>query len=151
MSFDKIMACVDFSEISHRVLKVAMELASLAKAQVLIVHVVEKKVPLLVSEGIVIPKVEIEKFNEIYRIMEEKAKEKLEEMTKEIQGEWEVEVTPFVLVGEPLDLLLDKAEEEKVNLIVVGSHGKKGVERLLLGSVSEKVARKAPCSVLVVK
>lgn len=151
MSFDKIMACVDFSEISHRVVKVAMELASLAKAQVLIVHVVEKEVPLLVSEGIVIPKVEIEKFNEIYRIMEEKAKEKLKEMTKEIQGEWKVEVTPFVLVGEPFDLLLDKAEEEKVNLIVVGSHGKKGVERLLLGSVSEKVARKAPCSVLVVR
>jgi nucleotide-binding universal stress UspA family protein len=151
MSFKKIMACVDFSKISHQVVKVAGELANLAKAQALFVHVVEKEIPILVSEGIVIPQVEIEKCNEIYRILEEKAKETLEEMAKEIEGEWKVEVTPFVLVGEPFDLLLDKAEEEKVDLIVVGSHGKKGVERILLGSVSEKVARKAYCSVLVVR
>ncbi len=151
MSFNKIMACVDFSETSHRVVKVAGELASLTKAQTLLVHVVEREVPLLVSEGIVIPKIEIEKFNEMYRVLEKKAREKVEEIAQEMQEEWKVEVAPCILVGEPFDLILDKAEEEKVDLIVVGSHGKKGVERLLLGSVSEKVARKARCSVLVVR
>jgi nucleotide-binding universal stress UspA family protein len=47
--------------------------------------------------------------------------------------------------------ILDTAAEWKPDLIVVGSHGRKGVKRFLLGSVAEAVARHAPCSVLIVR
>ncbi len=152
MGFKKIMACVDFShDITPRVMAVAGELAQLMGARVLLTYVVEREVPLLISEGIVLPKVELEKFEEMYRLLEEKSREKVEAAAQKMVQEWNVDAEPVVLMGEPFDMILEKAEEEKVDLIVVGSHGKKGIERLLLGSVSEKVARKAKCSVLVVR
>ena len=152
MGFKKIMACVDFShDITPRVMAVAGELAQLMGSRVLLTYVVEREVPLLISEGIVLPKVELEKFEEMYRLLEEKSREKVEAAAQKLAQDWKVDVEPVVLMGEPFDMILEKAEEEKVDLIVVGSHGKKGIERLLLGSVSEKVARKAKCSVLVVR
>jgi len=54
-------------------------------------------------------------------------------------------------VGDPRSVLLDEAESCEADLIVVGSHGKHGLDRLLLGSVSESVAMHAPCSVEVVR
>ncbi len=152
MGFKKIMACVDFShDITPRVMAVAGELAQLMGSRVLLTYVVEREVPLLISEGIVLPKVELEKFEEMYRLLEEKSREKVEAAAQKLAQDWKVNVEPVVLMGEPFDMILEKAEEEKVDLIIVGSHGKKGIERLLLGSVSEKVARKAKCSVLVVR
>ena len=152
MGFKKIMACVDFShDITPRVMAVAGELAQLMGSRVLLTYVVEREVPLLISEGIVLPKVELEKFEEMYRLLEEKSREKVEAAAQKLAQDWKVDVEPVVLMGEPFDMILEKAEEEKVDLIIVGSHGKKGIERLLLGSVSEKVARKAKCSVLVVR
>jgi nucleotide-binding universal stress UspA family protein len=53
--------------------------------------------------------------------------------------------------GDPAQTLLRVAEQREADLIVVGSHGRSGIGRLLLGSVSENVLRHAPCSVLVVK
>ncbi len=152
MGFKKIMTCVDFShDITPRVLSVSGELAQLMGARILLTFVVEREVPLLISEGIVLPKFELDKFEEMYRLLEEKSRAKVEAAARDLAQEWDVEVDPVVLVGEPFDMILEKAEEEQVDLIVVGSHGKKGIERLLLGSVSEKVARKAKCSVLVVR
>jgi len=152
MGFKRIVACVDLShDITNRVLTVSGELAQLMKAKILLTYVVEREVPLLISEGIVLPKVELEKFEGMYRLLEDKSREKMEGLARELAEEWQVEVEPVVLVGEPFDMILEKAEEEGADLIVVGSHGKKGIERLLLGSVSEKVARKAKCSVLVVR
>jgi nucleotide-binding universal stress UspA family protein len=53
--------------------------------------------------------------------------------------------------NEILDELLRFVREHGQDLLVVGSHGRRGVQRLLLGSVAERVAREAPCSVLVVR
>lgn len=53
--------------------------------------------------------------------------------------------------GEPRTAIIDYAEQVKADLIVVGSHGRRGLSRLLLGSVSEYVARHAPCSVEIVR
>jgi nucleotide-binding universal stress UspA family protein len=58
------------------------------------------------------------------------------------------DATPF---GEPRSVILDTAKEWGANLIVVGSHGRRGLDRFLLGSVSEAVAIHAPCSVRVVR
>ena len=57
----------------------------------------------------------------------------------------------FVLSGRPSDAIIQTAQEQKADLIVLGSHGRTGVERLLLGSVAERVIVLASCSVLVVK
>ena len=54
-------------------------------------------------------------------------------------------------MGDPATVILEVARREAVELIVVGSHGKSGFERFLLGSVSSRVVDHAPCDVLVVK
>ena len=55
------------------------------------------------------------------------------------------------LEGGPIHEIVDFAEREHVDLIVMGSHGRTGLARLLMGSVAEGVARRAPCPVLIVK
>jgi nucleotide-binding universal stress UspA family protein len=62
-----------------------------------------------------------------------------------------VEVRTFARQGEPADAILDVAEEENADLIVVGNKGMTGAKRFLLGSVPNKVSHHAPCSVLIVR
>jgi len=56
-----------------------------------------------------------------------------------------------VVTGDPRVEIIDMAEKEKVDLIVVGSHGRTGLAKLMLGSVASHVVAHAPCSVMVVK
>jgi len=62
-----------------------------------------------------------------------------------------IPVQHVLLEGNPADEVLRHATEARSDLIVLGTHGRTGLERLLMGSVAEKVLRGAPCSVLVVK
>ena len=60
-------------------------------------------------------------------------------------------VSFLVWTGDPGDMIVEAAEAEHADMIVVGSHGRGAVGRLFLGSVSEHVVRNAPCPVLVVR
>ena len=62
-----------------------------------------------------------------------------------------VNLETVILEGKPAAEIVKYAGEQKIDLIVIGTQGKKGIERLLLGSVAEIVVRSAPCRVLVVK
>lgn len=61
-----------------------------------------------------------------------------------------VEVTTHAVAGDAADAILDVAEAENADLIVVGNRGMSGAKRFLLGSVSNKVTHHAPCNVLIV-
>ena len=56
-----------------------------------------------------------------------------------------------VLTGDPREALIDTATRERADLIVVGSHGRSGLAKLLIGSVASHIVTHAPCNVLVVK
>lgn len=62
-----------------------------------------------------------------------------------------VEVATHAREGDPADAILDVAEEEKADLIVVGNKGMTGAKRFLLGSVPNKVSHHAPCSVMIIR
>lgn len=62
-----------------------------------------------------------------------------------------IPVHHVLLEGDPAAEIVRHAEDSAIDLIVMGTHGRSGLERLLMGSVAEKVMREAPCSVLVVK
>jgi nucleotide-binding universal stress UspA family protein len=74
----------------------------------------------------------------------------LQEAASEAQ-EAGVDVRTFAREGDPADAILDVAEEEKADLIVVGNKGMTGAKRFLLGSVPNKISHHAPCSVLIVR
>ncbi len=63
------------------------------------------------------------------------------------RGTWEVEVA----TGHPADTIVRVAQDRKADLIVMGTHGRTGLQHVLLGSVAEKVVRMAPCPVLTVR
>lgn len=62
-----------------------------------------------------------------------------------------VNVQAFVMTGKPADAIIETARDKNADLIVVGSHGRTGLEKLLMGSVAERVIVLANCAVLVVK
>jgi nucleotide-binding universal stress UspA family protein len=62
-----------------------------------------------------------------------------------------IPVQHVFLIGDPAGEIVRYAADRGIDLIVMGTHGRTGLERLLMGSVAEKVMREAPCSVLVVK
>ena len=69
----------------------------------------------------------------------------------------QVELPPDVncrrdfIIGTPVDELVDYAKEKEIDLVVMGTHGRTGIGRLLMGSVAEGVVRRAPCPVLTIK
>jgi nucleotide-binding universal stress UspA family protein len=63
------------------------------------------------------------------------------------RGPWEVEVA----MGQPADTIVRVAQERGADLIVMSTHGRTGLQHVLMGSVAEKVVRLAPCPVLTVK
>jgi nucleotide-binding universal stress UspA family protein len=62
-----------------------------------------------------------------------------------------VDVEAFAREGDPADAILDVAEEQKADLIIVGNKGMTGARRFLLGSVPNKVSHHAPCSVMIIR
>ena len=62
-----------------------------------------------------------------------------------------VEVQTFARQGDPADAILDVAEEQNADLIIVGNKGMSGAKRFLLGSVPNKVSHHAPCSVMIIR
>ncbi len=75
----------------------------------------------------------------------------LEEASDEAQSVGVSEVQTFARQGDAADAILDVAEEQRTDLIVVGNKGMTGAKRFLLGSVPNKVSHHAPCSVLIVR
>jgi nucleotide-binding universal stress UspA family protein len=74
----------------------------------------------------------------------------LDEAAKGVQGEG-LDVETYPREGDPADAILDVAEEQGADLIVVGNKGMTGAKRFLLGSVPNKVSHHAPCSVLIIR
>jgi nucleotide-binding universal stress UspA family protein len=66
-------------------------------------------------------------------------------------GEAGVTVETFSRQGDPADAILDVAEENNADLIIVGNKGMSGAKRFLLGSVPNKVSHHAPCSVMIIR
>ena len=134
----KILVPVDFSENSEAALDWATVLARDTGATLLIVHV--ETVPLTTGGG-----------EYIYAIPEPPTQELLERLNKVLPKDPAIAVVPRLLAGDPADAIIRTAESDGADMIVMGTHGRRGITRLLMGSVAEAVVRRAPCPVLTVK
>lgn len=141
ISLKKIMVPTDFSDHSAKAVRYGEELALKFSAELHLVHVVEIA-PMLYTEGAVFP---FESTKEIT----DAAASHLEKI--EIDSENIVQVSRTVSEGSPFVEIVRYAKENSIDLIVLGTHGRGAIAHMLMGSVAEKVARKAPCPVLVVR
>ncbi|RNA65056.1 universal stress protein [Prosthecochloris sp. ZM_2] len=137
----KILCPVDFSDASRKSIRYAREFAQGMGASLHLLNVVEPR-PMAVDMSL--------SYVPLEEDLEKAAREDLDAIVKE-EAAHGLEVTSDVEIGTPSEIILDKAEELDVNLIILGSHGKTGLSRLLMGSVAESVVRRAMCPVLIVK
>jgi len=140
--YKKILIATDGSQNSVQAINAGMEIARLSEGKAYAMHVVD-------TSGYP-PEREDQKWT---KLMEEQFKTFGLEMTATVEEAAKaagVKVEFVTLKGHPAEKILDFAEKNAVDMIVVGSLGKNDVERFLLGSVSEKVVRNAKVPVLVV-
>jgi nucleotide-binding universal stress UspA family protein len=138
LAIHSILHATDFSEHSEYAFKLASALARDYGAKLLILHVIDAPVPLYAEIPITPDPLEIE----------EEARRKLHELEV---SDGKAQVERRVTTGDPPDEILRAAEESGCDLIVLGTHGRTGLGRLLMGSVAEHVIRKASCPVLTVR
>lgn len=138
MKANKILVPIDFSDSSDVALGWATVLARDTGATLLIIHV--ETVPLTTGGG-----------EYIYAIPEPPTQELLERLNKVQAKDPDVPTVHRLLAGDPADAIIRTAETEGADLIVMGTHGRRGITRLLMGSVAEAVVRRAKCPVLTVK
>jgi nucleotide-binding universal stress UspA family protein len=144
MNLQRILAPTDFSELSQQGLRSALELAETFGGKLLLLHVVEP--PPYPVEGIVPSNLGATLLDDLER----QASTDLAQMLPEAQRS-KVEVTRRVVVGIPYRKIVEVAEEEKSDLIVMTTHGRTGLSHLVMGSVAEKIVRTAPCPVLTIR
>jgi nucleotide-binding universal stress UspA family protein len=154
MTVKKIMFCTDFSESCIPARRTAIEYAHAFGAELIIFHVVSSQ-----SLGYPIFEERIPfDMNELRRNIEQNVESELEQIVKLCETELgdECSLSPENInahfrSGEPPQEICDFAEQNAVDLIVIGTHGWKGFRHLILGSTAENVVRMATCPVLTVR
>ena len=143
---NEIVVGVDGSEESRAALVWAVEEGRLRQAPVLAIHAWE--VPMVPAPtGLVPPSVEV--VGDLTELREDAAS-LVETMVREIAGDAaDVEIRPLTVEDNPVNALLDAAERNDAQMIVVGSRGHGGFVSLLIGSTSDQVARHATCPVVI--
>lgn len=139
----KILVCTDFSDNSRPALELAVEYAKAFGAQLLIFHAIDyTDFPSHVDWG--------EKLNEILENTKRSANARLELMAREY-APLVKEVKTYCRNGMASERIVALAQQESVDLIVVGTHGRTGVKHLVMGSVARSVLKTAHRPVLIVE
>ena len=138
MDVHRILLATDFSEASRAALQLATALARDANAALLICHVTPPEFVYGADEmdAVAVP-------------FENPGVRQLLDQTR--PDDPQVVYEHHLLVGNPAEEIVRFAEDQQVDLIVIGSHGRTGAKRLVMGSVAEAVVRKAACPVLTIK
>ncbi len=139
----KILVATDFSAGSLPALSQALEIARRFSARLLLVHVIHDPAE---APGFYSAKKAGKK---VFRNMEQAARQMMEEFADKHMKNFK-KSDARVVPGLPAAQIVHLAEKEKVDLIVMGTHGRSGLTRLMLGSVADKVVRSATCPVLTV-
>jgi nucleotide-binding universal stress UspA family protein len=141
MSFQRILIAVDGSPIATHAADVGIELARSLGGEVALIHIVDPAQHWAPESGV--PAAELLK----------RAEQDARRLLAEFGPRATLQAPPleFVQVGKPAAEIVKAARDWPADIIVIGSHGRAGLGRLLLGSVAEGVVRHASCPVLVVR
>lgn len=145
--FPRILFAADFSESSREAFRVASALANDESTRLIVLHVIEMvhvaEQPMIYGElGVPVP------ITSDFPAHHQALLNRLQDL---YAPDHPVDVTYLLRDGEAAEEVLYVADEEQCDLIVMGTHGRTGLDRLLAGSVAEAVMRKARCPVLTVR
>jgi len=141
--YKKILVPTDGSKFAERAEKQALLLARMTEAEIIALGVVETGFSLGISSN--------ETVKDITEMLKKEAEENIKIIEKMKEAEHcDVKITLKIDEGSPAAVILDTIEKENIDLVVMGNSGKTGFNRIIMGSVAEKVVKFAKCSVLVV-
>ena len=144
MKVERILFPTDFSEGSANALPYAVDLAKHYNAKLYILHVIYD---IQRAAGLSIPHISSD---ELYKELNEWAIKELDKSCLEgTRGFSNVEKA--VVQGIPYEEIIDFVKKEKIDMTVIGTYGRSGLDRFIFGSTAERVVRRAPCAVLTVR
>jgi nucleotide-binding universal stress UspA family protein len=146
--FSKILYPTDFSDLARKALAYVKQLREAGTREVVVVHVIDSREVNTVARAMALYGSKVQ--HDADQRIKEKIAQDMEAIAADLKKSG-LAVKTRVKTGIPFTEIVNLAEEENVSGIVLGSHGVSNVEEMLLGSVSEKVIRKARVPVLVIK
>lgn len=144
IKFSTILFATDFSEGSDHAFDYAISMARCFSAKLIVVHVINEPVDL---RGFYVPHIS---FENLEKEIADGAEKMIDRFCNEHLSDYPNH-EKLVLTGIPYEEIVNKANEAGADLIVMGTHGRKGVDHLLFGSTAERVVRHAGCAVMTVR
>ena len=138
--YKKILVPTDGSEFAKKAQKHALFISKVSGAEIIAVSVTENNF----VNGLPLD----DEVYQLNQILKERSEENLKEFDQ--LNEDDLKITHVIREGSPARVILEVAQEEDIDLIVMGSSGKSGFDRFIMGSVADKVVNSAKCAVLVV-
>ena len=135
---ERILVAVDGSIYSDYAIDQAISMGSICNSEIFLVTVID-----LYPEQMSAAPALMEKMSQEARDLLDRAKAKVEQAKIKCE-------TIVHMGGQPHEFIIKEAKEKDVDLIIIGTHGKTGIKRMLIGSVAQKVVGYAPCPVMVV-
>jgi len=143
-SIKKILAPVDFSPLSEVAAKRAVELAQLFQAELKLLHVVDMQPMMAYGHGLLMPEGKVEP------ALEEAANKQMQELLAKVQHpEVKAQGKVYIRFDTAWSCVVEEARKDNVDLIVLSTHGRTGVNRLVMGSVAENIIRHATCQLWI--
>jgi nucleotide-binding universal stress UspA family protein len=147
VTYKNVLFCTDFSENSRAALPHAVDLARKYGAVLHLVHVYQEAGD--IAEFEISSNLKMD-WIRVAHLMGTEMEKKLQSLCQEVTGEIG-SCQAKMLRGKPAAEILRYAREDKIDLIVMASHGLTGMEHVLFGSTAERVLRESPCPVFIVK
>jgi nucleotide-binding universal stress UspA family protein len=141
--FKKILCPVDFSKFTEEVITYAADIAKHYGAELHVLHVIPNLTYFTPYESFLTP--------ENLVAVEKNIQDEVERDFGKILKHIDMEIKRVVKTGVAFVEIIDYAKSEGIDLIVMGTHGRSGIEHILIGNVAEKVVRKSPCPVLTIR
>lgn len=142
--FSTVLVAVDFSDSSDNAFKMALAMARSFSARLIILHVINEPVDL---RGFYVPHISFERLEQE---IEEGAQKMMESFCRNHLDGFE-NYESLIVSGFPHDEVIAQAEKGEADLIVIGTHGRTGLDHVLFGSTAEKIVRKSRIPVLTVR
>jgi nucleotide-binding universal stress UspA family protein len=142
--FSKILVPVDFSSYTDHILRYAMEIARRFSSSLHLIHVIPNldyfaPYEAFMAAGAIVT---------VQKGVEVEVRKDLGEVAGRIAG---IGVTQAIRTGTAFVEIINYVEEQGIDLVVMGTHGRGRLEHILMGSVAEKVVRRSPCPVLTIR
>ena len=140
INLSRLLFATDFSDSSNEAIPYAVSLAREFQAELYFCHVIDLPAAATYGEALLDPQ-------EIQQRIQQYAKDQLERLIPSEDKNWQLLLT----IGRPAEEIARLSEEFKIDLVVAATHGRSGLERFVLGSVSERLMHILPCPLLIVR